>query len=374
MRLNAPLPENVNWGFLKPSIYAGWSREDFKHERREFLINECRRLGITLRVRKRLKDDVIDAILSFNENRANGKYEAQASMTKISQRIAFRGIISREQVVRERADMLEQCRQKNIEPGTTKAETLERLKKWDDNEVKRLKLPKDLNFPGDLIDPHRPALILICSRSSRSMTPKQRALFAQQHAETKRCLDNGSILGRLENATYVDVYLSGISLLKPVPLTTRYRQTVENGPYVFASALESAKKGTQVVFVSMGIDGISCNEPGWNQLINKFERVNPRELQFHIVFAESYAQWHAGEILWSHHDWKGPIANRYWACCSLSLLLEDRTKVRLYQQIRAQWAKCGSGRRTRSKGIREEERPIYGRNGVRGKGAEGKKV
>ena len=325
-------------------------------------------------MRKRLKDDVIDAILSFNENRANGKYGAQASITKISQRIAFREIISREQVARETADMLEQCRQKNIDPGTTKAETLERLKKWDDNEVKRLKLPKDLNFPGDLIDPHRPALILICSRSSHSMTPKQRALFAQQHAETKRCLDSGSILGRLENATYVDVYLSAFPLLNPVPLTPRNRQSVRNGPYVFASALESAKKGTQVVFVSMGIDGISCNEPGWNELINKFERVNPRELQFHIVFAESYAQWHAGEIMWSHHDWKGPIANRYWACCSLPLLLEDRTKVRLYQQIRAQWAKCGSGRRIRSKGIREEERPVYGRNGVRGKGAEGKKV
>ena len=64
-----------------------------------FLINEYRRLEIRLRVRKRLKDDIIDVILSFNENRANGKYGAQAFITKISQRIA-----------RERIDILKQCR------------------------------------------------------------------------------------------------------------------------------------------------------------------------------------------------------------------------------------------------------------------------
>ena len=185
MRLNAPLPENVKWGFLKTSIYAGWSREYFKKTNRDFLINECRRLGITLW--RRRKDDIIDAILRFNENRANGKYGAQASITKISRRIARERIDMLEQcrqktqafitkisqrTARERIDMLEQCRQKNIPPSIRKPEVLKRLKKWDDNEVKRLKLSKDLNLFEDLIDPYRSALILICSRSSHCMLSK----------------------------------------------------------------------------------------------------------------------------------------------------------------------------------------------------------
>ena len=137
---------------------------------------------------------------------------------------------------------------------------MKRLKKWDDNEIERLKLSKNLNFLENLIDSHRSALILIYSRSSNSIISKQRALFAQRYAEIKSYLTSELILKRLENAIYVDIYLSAFSLLNLVLLITSKKQSVRNESYAFASALKSVKKDTQVVFVSIDIDDILCNK------------------------------------------------------------------------------------------------------------------
>ena len=76
------------------------------------------------------------------------------------------------------------------------------------------------------------------------MISKQRALFTQQHAEIKRCLKSESILKRLENAIYVDIYLSAFPLLDSILLITNNKQSVTSESYVFASALESVKKDT----------------------------------------------------------------------------------------------------------------------------------
>ena len=131
--------------------------------------------------------------------------------------------------------------------------------------------------------------------------------------------------------------------------------------YTFASTLENAEKGTQIVLVSLGIDGISCNEPGWNALVKKFQ--HGKGLKMILLIAEDQSQWHQAKTMWSHHDWLGPIEGRLWACCDLKELLDPASHVRLYTQILDQWRKCGGGRAARGQAIESEERPVVGRNG-----------
>ena len=376
--LNDPLPVDlVKWNFLLPNTFAGMSRKDLQNISRENLRSECRRLGI--KAGHTFKDQMIDKILLYNKERETGNNRAQASPTMASRlKASYQKApppqisppqisppqISPPQISPELAEMYKLCRQRNIQPAVTMEETAGRLREWDAKETQRQKLPKDLNFTRDYIDPHRPALIIILSRSSKSIQPSHYLVHTQQHAEARQCLEDGLILGRLENATYVDVYLSSFQLTRPLPLALPGRKCASGLP-VLHSALAKAKQGTQVIFVAIGIDGVSCNEAGWNEYVNHFEITDPRKLQLFIVFAESFLQWHQSQILWSHHDWKGPIASRYWTCCPLRPLLNTETNVRLYQQIREQWTKCFAGRVMRRQGIKEEERPVVGRNGFR---------
>ena len=55
----------------------------------------------------------------------------------------------------------------------------------------------------------------------------------------------------------------------------------------------------------------TCNVSGWNDFADL------RKLQIYIIFAESLAQWHGSKILWSNHEWIGPIEKSFRTCYPL---------------------------------------------------------
>lgn len=52
----------------------------------------------------------------------------------------------------------------------------------------------------------------------------------------------------------------------------------------------------------------------------KFDATEFRRLQRYVVLAESLGRRHGSEILWSKHEWIGPIETRFWTCCPLRQL------------------------------------------------------
>lgn len=210
------------------------------------------------------------------------------------------------------------------------------------------------------IDTRGSVLMFICSRESGRdavLTEKHR----KHRATVERILRSGQILGQLKNATYVQAHLKNYPLMRAFPIS-RKRFRKGSGIYEIHSSLRDTEKGTQIIFVSLGIDGISCNQLGWQTFINKFQNKGPRQLEFYILFVEFRKQWNNSVIKWSTDDWFGPIEELYWTFCPLKDMLYE-TEIRLHRQIQEQWTKCGDGRERMSEGRRVQERPPEGRSG-----------
>ena len=229
---------------------------------------------------------------------------------------------------------------------------------FDKIDERCLKIPRDPNLPRIHIDPRRPMIVIICSRYSGKLGFDEQKRDETEKASIETVLRRGRVLRGLEGATYEHICMANIELTKALPIQTKGLHP-GYARHKLASILQNAKNGTQIVFVSLGLDGISSKRSGWDVLIEFQQR---KGLETKLLVAEDLAQWYKAELLWSSHDWLGPIEGRYWACCDLEKLLDPASDVRLYTQILEQLEKCGNGRSVREQAIESEGRPVSGRN------------
>ena len=282
-----PFPDEVDWNFLRQSVYDGWTREAIHCVPIRELYSECKRLGIKVSH----GSVAADRIINFIEN--NGVAEDTVKFKARSQQL------------------------RTVKPST------------NSTNIRRDVPRRIMGF----LDGHRPLLVLICSRDSGNTIN-----YKSAHTQTERVLKEGLVdRGRL-----VHVYLRSFSLTRALP--THKQITKEGGVRDLVRELAAATYGTQVLFVCIGIDGTSGNISGWKDFVDKYEIKDDRRLELFIAFGENERQWHLGDISWSEEDWVGPVENRMWSVCKLSDLVDSGTKVRLCQQIREQWGKCCQGR------------------------------
>lgn len=177
---------------------------------------------------------------------------------------------------------------------------LERARKviaqFDKMDERRLEIPKDPNLPRIHIDPRRPVIVIVCSRYSGSEPEGKEA----EKARIKTVLKTGRVVRGLEGATYEDICMINTKLTRALPIQTG---ALRKGyaRHKLASILQNAKNGTQIVFVSLGLDGISSNRSGWEDLI---EFQHSKGLKINLLIAEDSSQWYKTELLWSNHDWR----------------------------------------------------------------------
>lgn len=351
-RRDIPLPRSIRWNFLQDSIYVGWSKDKISEQKTGVLMRELDRLDIALRHKRRNKPDIVDAIIHFIKNKGIGHDPMSLDKrTTPGQTRPTRPTY---------AELTSMCVQRGIARGHIR-DTLglqELIAGYDAREEERVKTCVDPGLPHLKIDPDRPKLVLILFRHS-SIMQLNAGRILREREKAERTLKSGHVLGGLLEAEYKLINREGTPLSRPMPRFARtYRK--DTPAHEWVTALEKAEKNTQVIIVAMGLDGASSNRNGWHNLMDAFH-----ELHFYLIIAEDKKQWHHCDVLWSQHDWQGPIEGRYWACCDLRKLCDPESNVRLYTQIREQWAKCELRRATIGLAHKEEGRLPAGRNGRR---------
>ena len=317
----------ARWEFLRRSRYEGQSKTELLTLGHLELYLECKRLGIRTD-HTSLKSALADRIIDFI--RTNGT----SHEPDISNRLTKRS--------------LEKQVQRN---NKYRARELEK---------RRLPMVKGPNFSGPVLDLSCPTLVIIISRTS-GLTPWMDDKWKSEHDIAERMLKTGYHFPGLEDATYKHLYFSGVKLHSSLP--SRHDVKRRDCHREMQEMLIKAEDGSQIVFVSLGIDGMSADIPGWQNFIGSYQYTRAKKLDIYVIFGEHYKQWHANSVPWNKDDWLGPQGDRYWVCCEAEGLVDVNSRVRVYQQIQEQWAKCIKGRLMRSAAIAEEGRPVTGRSG-----------
>lgn len=73
--------------------------------------------------------------------------------------------------------------------------------------------------------------------------------------------------------------------------------------------MDIQKRGAELTVVLMGINGQSINVEGWRAFGQYWE--DERKLKTFLLFGQEETQWKSGDVMFSEHDWKGPILGRY---------------------------------------------------------------
>ena len=336
---NCRIPDSAHWHFLLKSVYEGLSKETLLKETHLSLYTECCRLNVSTK-----------------------KYFSTLGMVeKIIDFIDRKGLVV---VLRRRRGQESfecqywaiQCLARGLDVPARhlKCSILEAVvAKHDEIERERMKLLKDPELPVVYIAPHRATTVIIWSRVSSPSKIVDREYFHKERDAAEQALREGRILPGLQLASYTQVH-------RRVSLTTSWR---DSKLAVMIKEIMKADNGSQIVLVIFGIDGLMCREDVWDSFIND----HSASLRLTLIIGENKRQWRQNKILWSHHDWAGPVNDRYWAICDGAQLMNAGTKTRLYTQIREQWTKCEKGRTGRREGIATEERPITGRNRAMGR-------
>ena len=84
------------------------------------------------------------------------------------------------------------------------------------------------------------------------------------------------------------------------------------------------------------------NLEAWDLLHQKWKV--QRGLEITMVFAEREDQWHDASLEWSHDDWIGSITKKFWTLCTLENLLNSEADLRLTRDTHEQWERCRDGR------------------------------
>ena len=354
LKMGVAMPDSIRWNFLLRSIYTGWSREKVEDLDKTSLKLECRRLDIAIGPPS-TKASLIALIQSFDKNNGIG-HNVKVSSTENPELIELSKVVA---ACRERgiAFNIRHCGNKQLINTLKK-----RITDYDDMEEERLKRVTDPRLGLFRIDPKRPVIIMSCARESGTLTAEKKEKYQREHDRVEHALRSGKILENLEKATYKRFTFSGMSFRDRLPLGPR--ALYPNGAKgELVDTLKTAERGSQIIFVAIGLDGISGNVPGWREFVEVFQNRCRKALQMNLMIAESVEQWHAAQLLWSKLDWYGPFEERYWICCNLDELLDPASKVRLHRQIHLQWKRCGDGRETMSRGIQMQKRLVVGRSG-----------
>ena len=137
-------------------------------------------------------------------------------------------------------------------------------------------------------------IVIICSRYSGKLGFDEQKRDETEKASIETVLRRGRVLRGFEGATYEHICMANTELTKALP-----RQTKGLHPgyarHKLASILQNVKNGTQIVFVSLGLDGILSKRSGWDDLIEFQQR---KGLETKLLIAEDLAQWYKAELLW----------------------------------------------------------------------------
>ena len=125
------------------------------------------------------------------------------------------------------------------------------IDKHDERERDRTKMAKDLNTPHFRIDTHRPIRVIICTRNS--VAPSARAQMRQQSVRDtiEQTLRSGQVIPELRGASYTQINRNRTSLAADFS-NARMKD--------LQLAVMQMQDDTQVVMVSVDVDGFSCNE------------------------------------------------------------------------------------------------------------------
>ena len=207
--------------------------------------------------------------------------------------------------------------QRGTNPGGASGWKLgELIRERYESEAERSKLPKDPNLPHMQTDAHRPIIVIVCSRDSSDDRAVLEVHLDAEHAKAERLLKAGIFLSGLDEATYKHVHVRNFTLIKPLSLE-RGNRSKKRGPSQILETPENAHQGTQILFVAIGVDGISCNVDGWRDFVNRYQIHSATKLRLHLIVSESEEQWLKNRTLWSGYDRQGPFEDRCWALLRL---------------------------------------------------------
>ena len=150
----------------------------------------------------------------------------------------------------------------------------------------------------------------------------------------------------LEAATFTRLIMVPWPCRNALPTTIGKRTARKNSVRnQFVRAIDTVAQSGHLVMVLHGIDGLCCVYEEWLKLQTHFSL--SMDMKISLLIGESLSQWIGNEnIIWSYHDWIGPINQRFWLACDLDALLTQgrRDEVRVYSGILEQWGHNKNGR------------------------------
>ena len=170
----------------------------------------------------------------------------------------------------------------------------------------------------------KPTIVLICHRYSGNPSDSVLKNSRTMQQRVKSLLQSGEILDGLASVPFHHVYRKMISLTRTLPLVGRARSdpSMEETPSSqLIKPLLTAAPGSRVVLVTMGFEGLSCNQDGLKEFFEFWQEKKGLELQ--ILIAENAIQWRTKKKPWNPANWIGPHCGRYWALLSFKDLINS---------------------------------------------------